>query len=123
MTKFLDSFHTFSQNITDTLKAEQEIGQYLLISKILGVEFNDSWFFCYQFSMDIKQVYITKVENFVDFGDVYLSFIFNLLANSLQIKSSVEKMIKFNKLYDTGGEMKELGVILRIVADFDSYQT
>ena len=83
MTKFLDSFHTFSQNITDTLKAEQEIGQYLLISKILGVEFNDSWFFCYQFSMDIKQVYITKVENFVDFGDVYLSFIFNLLANSL----------------------------------------
>ena len=73
--------------------------------------------------MDIKQVYITKVENFVDFGDVYLSFIFNLLANSLQIKSSVEKMIKFNKVYDTGGEMKELGVILRIVADFDSYQT
>lgn len=73
--------------------------------------------------MDIKQVYITKVENFVDFGDVYLSFIFNLLANSLQIKSSVEKMIKFNKVYDTGGEMKELGIILRIVADFDSYQT
>jgi len=73
--------------------------------------------------MDIKQVYITKVENFVDFGDVYLSFIFNLLANSLQIKSSVEKMIKFNNVYDTGGEMKELGTILRIVADFDSYQT
>lgn len=71
--------------------------------------------------MDIKQVYVTKVENFVDFGDVYLSFIFNLLANSLQIKSSVEKMIKFNKVYDTGGEMKELGTILRIVADFDSY--
>ena len=73
--------------------------------------------------MDIKQVYMTKVENFVDFGDVYLSFIFNLLANSLQIKSSVEKMIKFNKVFDTGGEMKELGTILRIVADFDSYQT
>lgn len=73
--------------------------------------------------MDIKQVYSTKVENFVDFGDVYLSFIFNLLANSLQIKASVEKMIKFNKVFDTGGEMKELGTILRIVADFDSYQT
>jgi len=71
--------------------------------------------------MDIKQVYVTKVENFVDFGDVYLSFIFNLLANSLQIKSSVEKMIAFNKVYDTGAEMKELGTILRIVADFDSY--
>jgi hypothetical protein len=71
--------------------------------------------------MDIKQVYVTKVENFVDFGDVYLSFIFNLLANSLQIKSSVEKMIAFNKVFDTGGEMKELGTILRIVADFDSY--
>jgi len=64
---------------------------------------------------------VTKVENFVDFGDVYLSFIFNLLANSLQIKSSVEKMIAFNKVYDTGAEMKELGTILRIVADFDSY--
>jgi len=47
MTNFLDTFHTFSGNITETLKKEQQIGQYLLVSKILGVEFNDSWFFCY----------------------------------------------------------------------------
>jgi hypothetical protein len=32
---------------------------------------------------DIVMVYTEKVENFVDFGDVYMSFIFNLLSNSL----------------------------------------
>jgi len=73
--------------------------------------------------MDVKQVYTTKVENFVDFGDVYLSFIFNLLANSLQIKVGVENMIKATDKYDTDLMMKNLGSILRIVADFDSYQT
>jgi len=39
---------------------------------------------------DIYMVYKQKIENFVDFGDVYMSFIFNLLSNSLQIKISAE---------------------------------
>lgn len=59
----------------------------------------------------------------MDFGDVYLSFIFNLLANSLQIKVGVENMIKATKVYDTNLMMKNLGTIMRIVTDFDSYQT
>jgi len=32
MTNFLDTFHTFSGNITETLVKEQQIGQYLLVS-------------------------------------------------------------------------------------------
>jgi len=47
MTNFLDTFHTFSGNITNTLKKEKQFEQALLIFKIVGVEFNDSWFYCY----------------------------------------------------------------------------
>ena len=71
---------------------------------------------------DIVQVYETKIANFVDFGDVYLSFIFNLLSNSLQIKVSSETMVTAVKLSDTVSLVKNIAKICRIVLDFDSYQ-
>jgi hypothetical protein len=37
----------------------------------------------------------------VDFGDFYLSFIFNLLSNSLQIKVATENVIEAVDAYDT----------------------
>jgi hypothetical protein len=44
-----------------------------------------------------------------------------LLTNSLKIKTSVEKMIEAASLYDTEMSMENLGAILRVTADFDSY--
>lgn len=70
---------------------------------------------------DIYNVYDTKVQNFVDFGDVYLSFIFNLLSNSLQIKNSAEAMVTAVKIHDTVTLMTNVAKICRIIADFDSY--
>lgn len=65
-----------------------------MVADITGNELNDMWFYCYQFGKDVTSEYETKAENFVDFGDFYLSFIFNLLSNSLQIKLSTENMIE-----------------------------
>lgn len=98
------------------------VDPYFLVFDIFGNEFNDSWFYCYQFSMDLKAVYQAKAENFVDFGDVYLSFIFNLLANSLQIKTSAENMVDANDKHDTATFVENLARVIRIVLDFNSYQ-
>jgi hypothetical protein len=72
-----------------------------MIAQIIGNEFNDAWFYCYQFGNDVSSEYKTKGENFVDFGDFYLSFIFNLLSISLQIKVATENMIEAVDNYDT----------------------
>jgi hypothetical protein len=79
-TLFLDQLHNFHFNMT---RRRDWSEPYFLTFQIIGNQFNDSWFFCYQMVYDIYLVYKQKVENFVDFGDVYMSFIFNLLSNSL----------------------------------------
>ena len=95
---------------------------YFLVFQIVGNQFNDSWFYCYQMVYDIYNVYKTKVEAFQDFGDVYMSFIFNLLSNSLQIKISSEAMVEAVAKRDTITLVRNIAKICRIVLDFDSYQ-
>ena len=94
---------------------------YFLAFQITGNQFNDAWFFCYQMVYDIYLAYKQKVENFIDFGDVYMSFIFNLLSNSLQIKVSAETMVNATERHDTALLLKHTAIICRIVLDFDSY--
>jgi len=46
LTALLDSFHRYSINVTETYEGLW-YNQYLQVASILGLEFNDSWFFCY----------------------------------------------------------------------------
>ena len=82
---FMDQLHEFHLNMTRRFDFSDP---YFLIFSITGNEFNDSWFYCYQFTTDIIDEYKQKAESFVDFGDVYMSFLFNLLANSLYIRTA-----------------------------------
>jgi len=104
-------------------RKKTNVDPYYLVTHTIGEEMNDSWFYCYQFGDDVYDVYKTKAENFVDFGDVYLSWIFNLLSNSLNIKISTENMIEAKDDHDTVKFIKNLGQILRACFDFNSYQT
>ena len=96
---------------------------FFLIADTVGGPFNDAWFYCYQYYDDFKLVYATKFENFIDFGDLYLSFIFNLLGNSLQIKQQTEKMITANERHIMVDYYQALGMLLRMMLDFNSYKT
>ena len=118
--KLMNQLHEFNLNMT---RKKENVDPYYLTTHIMGEEMNDSWFYCYQFGDDIADVYITKAENFVDFGDVYLSFIFNLLSNSIQIKVSTENMIESKEDHDSVKFIKNLAQILRACFDFNSYQT
>ena len=41
-----------------------------------------------------------KKKNFVDLPDLYLSFIFNLLGNSFQLKTALESMVTASSTHD-----------------------
>ena len=55
--------------------------------------------------------------------DFYLSFVMNLLANSLQIKLASEKMITASAEHDTVTFFQQLGALLYVAYDFSSYKT
>ena len=86
-----------------------------------GTSFNETWYNCYLYYYDFEGTYATKWENFNDFGDIYLSFIFNMLQNSLNIKSQTENMITAYETHQTTAFSQALGSVLRSILDFDSY--
>lgn len=116
----MDQLYEFNLNMT---RRRSAIDPYYLVTHTIGEELNDSWFYCYKFGYEIYEEYAEKAENFVDFGDVYLSFIFNLLSNSLNIKKATEEMIDARKTFDTKLFIENLAKICRITFDFNSYQT
>lgn len=58
---------------------------------------------------------------FVDFADVYTSFLFNLLSNSLLLKNSANNVAIYSKDPTKYPEMAgEIAKIIRVIFDFDS---
>lgn len=57
------------------------------VSEIIGGNFASGVFNCYLFYNSMDEVVAYRYSQFADFTDVYTSFLFNLLANSLQIKN------------------------------------
>ena len=120
----MDLFHEFHLNMTrrrsdDSI--EDWYDPYRLIAYTIGNSFNDFWYNCFRFGYDIYDTYKEKFDNFVDFGDIYLSFIFNMLSKSVEIKEDVENMIDAFDVHDTEKFVRGLASILRNVFDFESY--
>ena len=72
----------------------------LYTSQQIATHINNAWFDCWQFKTDFSETYTEKKENFVDLPDLYLSFIFNLLGNSWQLKVASENMLEANNAHD-----------------------
>lgn len=122
---FFDFFHELNQNMTRRKTGENVVDQwfdpYRLVADTLGNSFNKFWFNCFQFGFDLFDSYKIKFDNFVDFGDIYLSFIFNMLSQSINIKTEVEAMIAAYEIHDTTEFTRGLASILKSVLDFNSY--
>jgi hypothetical protein len=115
---FMDSFHLWY--LTST-RRRYYTELWDLFFTVAGTDFNEAWYKCFLYYDDISSTYITKWANFNDFGDIYLSFIFNMLSNSLNIKSQTENMIESYDDHDTVTFTQSLGSIMRSILDFDSY--
>jgi len=124
---FMNFFHEFHLNMTrrktGTDVVEEWFDPYRLVAHTLGDSFNKFWFNCFQFGYDVYDSYRIKFDNFVDFGDIYLSFIFNMLSQSINIKTEIENMIDAFAIHDTEAFMRGLGSILKSILDFNSYET
>jgi len=117
-TGFMDSFHSWYLTAT-RYKSKVELSD--LAFTTLGTNGNDSWYNCYLFYYDFSMAYEQKFDRFNDFGDIYLSFIFNMLQNSLSIKKQTENMIKSYASHDTVTFTRSLGSVLRSILDFNMY--
>jgi len=95
---FMNSLHEWSLVSTRYRKVTE---LWDLFFTVAGTDANDSWYNCYLFYYDFYGAYEQKFENFADFGDIYLSFIFNMLQNSLNIKKQTENMIDSYAIHDT----------------------
>ena len=114
----LDSLHEW--NLTAKYaRGPSELSD--LAFTIAGTSFNDGWYYCYLFQDDFIDDYSDKISNYNDFGEIYLSLIFNLLQNSLNIKTQTENMIAAYDIHDTVTFSRALGNILRSIFDFESY--
>ena len=56
-------------------------------SEIIGGNFADSILNCYLFEVSVKEVITFRLSSFVDNTDIVTSFLFNMLAQSVQLKN------------------------------------
>lgn len=84
----------------------------LYTSQQLATHINNSWYDCWQFKTDFMENFYEKKNNFVDIPDFYLSFIFNLLGNSFQLKVATDNMLTASDTHDMVTFYQELGYIL-----------
>lgn len=59
----------------------------IYIADWIGTGINEATYNCYLFGVSLKDVSTTKMATFLNFEDYYTSFLYNLLAESLQIRS------------------------------------
>ena len=101
----LDSFFDFSDNCFDEitesldwvngLKEEQSVicgtaawsCTMFYIADWIAEPINLSFLNCYLFTTSVSQNIRTKLNSFLNFLDVYSSFLFNTLAESLQLRN------------------------------------
>lgn len=116
----MNSFHSWYLTAT---RKRNNIELSDLFFTVAGTDANDSWYNCFLFYYDFRMAYEQKFEKFNDFGDIYLSFIFNMLQNSLSIKKQTENMISSYAKHDTVTFTRSLGSVLRSILDFNMYTT
>ncbi len=56
------------------------------MSQVISTEFADSFYNCYLFDQSVKKMSKARIKSFADFADLYTSFLFNLLSQSLSVK-------------------------------------
>jgi hypothetical protein len=85
-----DDFFYFNQNLTLTTPAPATLEENAYnMSKIIAINFADSVLNCYLYSDALNTAGVKWVSSFSDFTDIATSFIFNLLAQSLKIRSLI----------------------------------
>lgn len=65
-------------------------------SQAIGGEVANMIYYCYNFYYSANYVMKNRLALFSDFEDLYSSFLFNLMANSISIKNIAMKIYYYN---------------------------
>jgi hypothetical protein len=57
------------------------------VSRVMSTEFANSFYNCYLFTTSVQKVAVARISKFSDFADLYTSFLFNLLSQSLSLRN------------------------------------
>lgn len=89
-------------------------------SQVVSTEVSDSFYYCYLFSASVQSVVEKRLDTFVDFSDLYTSFLFNMLSNSLQIKTIATNINTYSDAQKWPELSGEIAKLIRIMLDFES---
>lgn len=82
----LDDIFYLHQNITSPTNEGWQAVMFN-VSYIIGRNYANTFLNCYLFGKSVKDYTQKRISRFVDINDVFLSFTFNLLSQSLQIRA------------------------------------
>lgn len=116
----LSQIYFIKKNGTCNVPQFDQRKQIYYTSQVISTEFANSFYNCYLFTSSVNKVVNTRLNAFADVPDIITSFLFNLLSNSLQIKTITTSI----KTYSAEGKNPELwgefAKLFRIMLDFES---
>lgn len=118
---------------------------FQLAAQSLAVNYNNGWFYCYQFVFDFNATFHAKFDRYkpcnrtyqedIDTGEqylvledcsgrrreIFLSFLFNLISESINIRDSFTNMNQSFTDHNSVEYFKNLGNLLRVLYNFESF--
>ena len=87
-------------------------GQMLFISNVVSNEYRDTLYDCFGMSLQIYALAKTDWITFPDDEEIFISFLFNMLEHSFEIRKNSEDMIIYGDNADFINYAKSAGALL-----------
>jgi hypothetical protein len=90
------------------------------ITGVIGGDFDNTLYYCYLMENSVETYTLQRWSTFVDINDFYTSFLFNLLAQSLQIRAYSLSLTTYQNNADWPNFVLYMARLARICLDFQS---
>lgn len=96
--KLLDDFHYMYKNHTAASYTwEDHEGRFFNITQVVSGNYADTFYYCFTFISEQHEYAVQQYASFVDDDDIYISFLFNMLGESIMIREYSYDLIDFGK--------------------------
>lgn len=90
------------------------------VTNIISNSYALTMYECYNMERQIQEGFVVQEEGFVDDNDKYTSFLFNLLAESIQIREYSYDLIDYSEAEDFVSYTRSLAGIISSMIYFES---
>lgn len=119
MPKMLDEFNEMAVN--NTASENDWEGRMMFLSKFWSGSYANTMYNCYRWVGIVQQKQVEKYKSFKDDRDVFVSFLFNMLTNSYDIRKASYALIHYGKYpFNWPKYAENVGIIIKLLVYFDS---